>query len=137
MRTTTLSLLFLALFADGTFAADDKPSAQAKQPRLSGLSAMLDAVGKMPDLSGLIKPEKMGLLTENECEVEDNEVHLLSDNEGDALSNNTIKVVSPLRILSGITVNVQINIPGKTAKAKKANHKSRKKNKTGRKPKRR
>jgi hypothetical protein len=146
MRTTALSLLLLALSAGGAFAADDKSPAQAKQPRLSGLSAMLDAVGKspMPSLSGLIQPEKMGLLTDNECEVEDNQVHLLSDNEGgvDALSNNEINFLSRIRILSGITVNVQINTPGdgKKAKAKsaKGNHKSRKKKTaTGRKTKRR
>jgi hypothetical protein len=146
MRTTALTLLLLALSAGGTLAADDNPSAQAKQPRLGGLSAMLDAVGKaqMPSLSGLIQPEKMGLLTDNECEVEDNEVHLLSDNEGDveALSNNEIKVLPRIRILSGITVNVQLNFPGDGKKAKtknaKGNQKSGKaKNATRRKHKRR
>jgi ribosomal protein S13 len=146
MRTTALSLLLPALLAGGTFAADDQSSAPTRQPRLSGLSAMLDAVGKsqVPSLSGLIQPEKMGLLTDNECEVEDNEVHLLSDNEGDVdvLSNNEVNVLSGIRILSGITLNVKITIPGdgKKTKAKKAkgNHKSRKsKNTTGQKSKRR
>ena len=146
MRTTALSLLLLALSASGTLAADEEPSAQTKQPRASGLSAMLNAVGKspMPSLSGLIQPEKMGLLTDNECEVEDNEVHLLSDNEGDvaALSNNKINVRPRIRILSGITVNVQIKIPGdgnerKAKKAKGSQKARKKKSTTGRKPKRR
>jgi hypothetical protein len=146
MRTTALSLLLVAVSAGATFAADDQTPAQAVQPRPSGLSALLGAVSKsqMPSLSGLIQPEKMGLLTDNECDVEDNQVHLLSDNDGDvnSLSNNKISFLPRLSILSGITVNVQIKISGdgkkpKAKQAKIAGKSRKKKHAKGRKPKRR
>ncbi len=67
----------------------------------------------------------MGVLTDNECRIEDNQPHLLSDNQADRdfLSGNQVNVLSGLHLLSDITVTVQVTVGDsdrKAAKAKKA-----------------
>jgi len=83
--TPKLSLLPLTSLAIGFLvaaaaAADPPPDGAETQPKANGLTSILHAVGKpvMPDLTGLIKPEKMGMLTDNQCRISDNALHLLS-----------------------------------------------------------
>jgi hypothetical protein len=124
----------IALLAPSDVTAADQTPSPGKSSETSGLAALLGAVGasQVPSLSGLIRPEKMGLLTDNKCTAKGNKVHLLSDNEADVdlLSDNKTKLRSDIRILSGLTVHIQITIPadGKNPKAEKARgrHKSRK-----------
>ncbi|MCH5376845.1 MAG: hypothetical protein JJ992_22995 [Planctomycetes bacterium] len=88
------------------FAGEPKENAGASST--SGLAQLLDLVGSksFPSLSGLIQPERMGLLTDNECQMKDNEADL------DLLSGNNVSVLSNLHILSGITVTVNIHVDG-------------------------
>jgi hypothetical protein len=114
--------------------ADQAATPAAVETKASGLSGVLDALSglPMPSLAGLIKPEKMGLLADNQCKVSNNKTHLLSDNEAnvDLLAENEIHVLSDIRLLSGITINVRITVhdpDGRASKAKKSRdpHKSR------------
>jgi hypothetical protein len=93
-------------FSAGIVRADDPTPGGSATAKPSPLSGLLDLLGStaIPSLSGLIQPEKMGVLTDNPLTVRDNpvEVELLSGNETNFLSGN--------RFLSGITVNVQIHI---------------------------
>jgi hypothetical protein len=87
MSTRRASLLILLslgslLLGQWDAAAADKSSSVDKNPKTGSLSAVL-GVPNMPSLSGLIRPEKMGLLTDNKLTAKDNEAHLLSDNETD------------------------------------------------------
>jgi hypothetical protein len=130
MKTRRNSLLFvtllgLALLTQLNATAADKSTSPDKNLETGGLSAVLGAVGvpQMPSLSGLIRPEKMGLLADNKLTASDNEAHLLSGNEADVdiLSDNTVNILSGVRLLSGVTVKVQISIhrDQKKPKAKK------------------
>ena len=118
----TLAVAGLVLLACTVTVADDQSTTRTAKPEAAGISGLLDLFGKssLPSLSGLIKPEKMGVLTDNQCRIKDNEPHLLSDNEA------TVKLASDIQVLSGITVNVHISVQagrGKTAEAKKGNEK--------------
>ena len=140
MRTRRILLLSLVgmglvLLAGGAWAAEGEPAKAAREPRAGGLSSLLGALGELqiPSLSGLIQPERMGVLTDNQCRITDNQPHLLSDNEADRdfLSGNQVNILSGLHLLSDITVTVQITVQdsdSKAAKPKKAerNHKSNK-----------
>ncbi len=128
MKTRLASLLPLAglglvLLAGELATAGDKPVKESYESKDDGLPGLISAVSRlpMPNLSGLIKPEKMGLLTDNQCRIQDNEAHLLSDNETDVtlLSGNKVSILSGVRLLSGITINVHVTIHDPDAKASK------------------
>ncbi len=148
MRTRLASLLpsvglILALLAGQLAVAADSPVNEARESTGDGISTLLGAFGglPMPNLSGLIQPEKMGMLTDNQCEIRDNQAHLLSDNETDvtALSGNKVSILSGLRLFSGFTINVHVTIDerdGKASKSKKGDgrRKSRKSKSKRKKP---
>jgi len=135
MNTTRLFLLSLTslpivLYAGAVAAADKKTDAAEIRQEANGLTGMLHAVGKpvIPNLTGLIQPGKMGMLTDNQCRITDNAPHLLSDNEADlellsdnnaeilsgnevpVLSGNTLELLSRLRLLSGIKIFSDIKL---------------------------
>jgi hypothetical protein len=121
-----VSVGFILLVGEAGAAAGE-PAKSAGEPKAGGLSSLLGALGEVqiPSLSGLIQPERMGVLTDNECRIEDNQPHLLSDNRADRdfLSGNQINVLSGLHLLSDITVTVQVTVGDgdrKASKAKKA-----------------
>lgn len=127
-----LGALVLTPLARGTHAAESKPVPQETAPSLGGLTGLLDVVGKLPNLSGLIQPEKMGLLTDNQYRVQDNQAKLLSENEADVslLSGNVTKLAPSIRILSGLSVDVRIVVrsgDGKAASPKAAKGHGKKK----------
>jgi hypothetical protein len=103
--------------------AGDEPAKESRESNDHGLSGLISIVGRLPmlNLSGLIRPEKMGLLTDNQCRIRDNEAHLLSDNEtvGDFLSGNKVSILSGVRLFSGFTINVNFTIHGRDTKAPK------------------
>ena len=94
------------LFVHSPAVADDAAPREKVNPESVGLSRLLDVVSKssLPSLSGLIQPEKMGVLTDNQCRIKDNQPHLLSDNEA------TVKLMSDIHVLSGITVNLHVHV---------------------------
>ena len=100
------SVMALTLFASVSVFADDEAPAGGDQSTEGGWSQLLELVSSpsFPSLSGLIQPEKMGVLTETQDNFSDNKVEL------DLLSNNEVKILSDLRILSGISVNVTISL---------------------------
>jgi hypothetical protein len=132
MSTRRDSLLAVAgmsliLLASGASAAEGETPTAAGEPKAGGLASLLGALSEVqiPSLSGLIQPERMGVLTDNECRIEDNQPHLLSDNQADRdfLSGNQVNILSGLHLLSDITVTVQVTVGDgdrKAAKAKKA-----------------
>jgi hypothetical protein len=118
-----MGLIFLAGAAG---AAEGEPAKTDGAPKAGGLSSLLDALGdlQIPSLSGLIQPERMGVLTDNQCRVTDNQPHLLADNKADRdfLSSNQVHVLSGLHLLSDISVTVQVTVrhgDRETAKPKK------------------
>lgn len=115
--------LGLVLFAGELAPAGEKPVKESREPNDDGLSGLIGAISRvpMPNLSGLITPEKMGLLTDNQCKIRDNEAHLLSDNEADValLSGNEVRILSDVNLLSGFTINVHIIIHDRDPKASK------------------
>jgi len=126
-------------------AAESGPPNVTDEPNKGGLTSLLGALGgvQIPSLSGLIQPERMGVLTDNECRVEDNQPHLLSDNRADRdfLSGNQVNILSGLHLLSDVTVTVQITVGDgerEKSKPKKADRerKSNKRDKTDKSPKR-
>jgi hypothetical protein len=121
-RASLLVLLSLGSLLLGQWdaAAADKSSSVDKNPKTGSLSAVL-GVPNMPSLSGLIRPEKMGLLTDNKLTAKDNEAHLLSDNETDVdiLSHNVVEILSGIEVFSGLTVNVRISVHRDHKKANK------------------
>ena len=142
----------LVLLATGAVAAENESAAKDGEPKTKGLAGLFEGAGKlqMPSLAGLIKPEKMGLLADNQCQVQvkDNAPKLLSDNqpEMNLLSGNEASFLSRIHILSDLSVNVHITIhrgdaqaADHKAQAGHPKHKSRKaaKPKTARKPKER
>ena len=129
MRTTHAALLLmlgggLAWLADASAGAAETTAKNAGEPASGGLLGALGAVSKapLPSLSGLIRPEKMGLLTDNQPRFKDNETHLLSDNdtEVELQAENRINILSGIQLFSGIKVNVQINVSDGGSKAAKA-----------------
>ncbi len=109
------------------FALESLPAWMRGEPKLDGLASLLGALGgvQIPSLSGLIQPERMGVLTDNECRIEDNQPHLLSDNRADRdfQSGNQVNILSGLHLLSDVTVTVQITVSngeGKESQPKKA-----------------
>jgi hypothetical protein len=116
---TGLGLIFVVCTVA---AADDETATKDAKPEAAGVSSLLGMFSKssLPSLEGLIKPDKMGVLTDNQCRVTDNEPHLLSGNKA------TVKLASDNQILSGITVNVHISVGAngrKSAQADKGNEK--------------
>ena len=129
LRTLGLSGagLTLLLLAGAATAAETKSTTQAGQPGAAAWADLVRVVGQlpMPNLSGLIKPEKMGVLTDNQCRVQDNKTKLLSDNQTD------VDLLSGLHILSDISVDVHITVtygdrrpPAEKAKKSKGKKKS-------------
>ena len=126
MKTRLASFLPLAglglvLFAGELATAGDKPVKESCESKGDGFSGLISAVGRLPisNLSGLITPDKMGLLMDNQCGIRDNEAHLLSDNETDVdlLSGNKVSILSGVRLLSGFTINVHVIIRDRDAEA--------------------
>ena len=132
-RLTSSLLLGLVLLTGNLATAADEFPKQSHESKDDGLAGLIDAVGRfpIPSLSGLITPEKMGLLTDNQCRVRDNEVHLLSDNESDIalLSGNEVNVLSGLRLLSGLAINVHVTMDRSDTKVPKAKHGDHRKSK--------
>jgi hypothetical protein len=129
MKTRLVSSLLLGLgfvLLTGDLAAADELRQQSGESQSDGLSGLIDAVGRFPmsSLSGLIKPEKMGILTDNQCRIRDNEAHLLSDNESDfdLLSGNELSLLSGVRLFSGFTINVHVTMDRPDTKAPQAKH---------------
>jgi len=98
--------LAVALLAAGTASAAEPAKAQGGEPKAGGFTDILDLISKptFPSLSGLIRPEKMGALSDNTCQIRDNHV------EPELMSGNKTEVLSGIRILSGISVDVRITI---------------------------
>ena len=101
-----LTGLAVALFPAGAASAGEPATAQGGEPKAGGFTEILDLISKptFPSLSGLIRPEKMGALTDNTCQIRDNHV------EPELMSGNKTEVLSGIRILSGISVDVRITI---------------------------
>jgi hypothetical protein len=141
MRVSWLRVagLTVVLFVGGTVSAADKSATKDRKPETGGLADIVEVLGQLRalDLSGLIKPQEMELLTDNQCRIKDNEAHLFSGNEAEIelLSGNKANLLSGIRILSDFSVDIHVNIQtsdSKTpsVKAKKRNgkrksHKSR------------
>jgi hypothetical protein len=131
---------------------------EKKEDPASGLKTMLQWTGKagMPNLEGLIKPEKMGALTDNQMNVTDNMPQLLANNEVEPFSENRaptannnaamsgnraelfsrINLLSNLKFLSDIEIELEINIEksgnkGVDAKAKKGKGRKKKVGRAG------
>jgi hypothetical protein len=121
---TTLVLAFLPV---GTAHAAEPATAQGGERKTSGFAEILGLISNpnFPSLSGLIQPEKMGVLTDNTCQIRDNEV------EPEVMSGNKVQILSGIRILSGISVDVRVTIRGgegsTKGKARKADGKRRSK----------
>jgi hypothetical protein len=96
----------MTLAASVSVFADDNVAPGGDQPKERGLDHLLGLVSspKFPSLSGLIQPEEMGVLTGNRDNLHDNKMQL------GLLSDNQVKVLSDLQILSGISVHVTIRI---------------------------
>ncbi len=109
IRKILITGLAFACLSAGTLWAQEKPKPQTP-PQASPLAGLLEVlrVTGLPNLSGLIQPEKMGVLSDNPLTVRDNPVDV--DIDMNVLSGNEANVLSDIRILSGITVNVQIHI---------------------------
>lgn len=93
----------LALFAGSAASANDPPLAGG------GLGQLLELVSSpaFPSLSGLIQPEEMGMLTDNQNNLSDNEMEL------ELLSNNDVDILSNIQIFSGISITVTIKSRGR------------------------
>ena len=129
MRTRFVSLLRLSalvavLFAGGSVLAADDPGKEPGKSKIDGLLGLIGAVNglEIPDLAGLIQPEKMGMLTDNQSSIRGNEARFFSDNEGEfaLLSGNHFKILSGIRLFSGITVHVDVSVHAGNAKRSKA-----------------
>jgi hypothetical protein len=122
-----LTGIALAFVASGVFAADAPAGPASGDASLGGLPQLLGALKDIPipSLNGLIQPEKMGVLTDNTCRVSDNQPRLMSDNtaERDFQSGNSLEVLSNYRLLSDITVSVEVHVHQGDAQA--AQHKDR------------
>ena len=101
-----LAGLAVALFRTGPAPAAEPAAAPGGEQKAGGFTEILDLISKptFPSLSGLIRPEKMGALTDNTCQIRDNHI------EPELMSGNKTEVLSGIRILSGISVDVRITI---------------------------
>lgn len=108
-RIVLITGLTLAWLSASTLWAQEKPKPQTP-PQASPLAGLIEVlrVTGFPNLSGLIQPERMGVLSDNPLTVRDNPVDV--DVDVNLLSGNETNVLSGIRILSGITVNVEIHI---------------------------
>ena len=128
-----LTGLAAAWLAAGTVSAGEPAKAKVGESQAGGLADLLEIIGKptFPSLSGLIRPEKMGILTDNPCQIRENEV------EAELMSGNQTRILSGIHILSGITVDVHVTVrsgsdgaskdKAKKADDKRPSKKSRKK----------
>lgn len=125
--------LVLVVFARAAIAAEGKSPPKDDKASAAALADLLAIVTKlpMPNLSVLLPPKKLGLLSDNESTIKDNQANLLSGNKTDVdtLSGNNIKTLSDIRILSNLSLQVNINIYGgdgpSPAAAKKAGGKQK------------
>jgi len=119
----TLAGIGLVLFGGGALAADAPSASAGGEAKLGGLPQLLGALKdiQIPSLTGLIQPEKMGMFTDNPCRISDNEAQLMLDNKADRdfLSGNSLDVLSNIRLLSDITVTVQVTVHHGEARAAK------------------
>lgn len=94
-----LTGLLVALLAGRAAAADAPAPAPASESGAAGWADLLRVVGQLPipSLTGLIQPEKMGLLTDNETDM-------------NLLSGNETNVLSGIHILSDLSIDVHITI---------------------------
>lgn len=108
-RFVLITGLTLAWLSASTLWAQEKPKPQTP-PKASPLASLVEllSVTGFPNLSGLIQPEQMGVLSDNPLTVRDNPVDV--DVDVNLLSGNQTNVLSGIRILSGITVKVEIHI---------------------------
>jgi hypothetical protein len=113
---------FVLLTGAPSLGADD-PVKESAPAKLDGFINLIRAVGglEIPDLTGLISPENMGVLSDNQSRIRDNEVTALSGNEAEitCLSGNQVSILSDVHLFSGITVNVQVTVHDGDAKAVK------------------
>lgn len=109
IRRLLIAVAVFAGFFAGNLWAQEKPKPQTP-PQVSPLASLVEVlrVTGFPNLTGLIQPEKMGVLSDNPLTVRDNPVDV--DVDVNLLSGNEMNVLSGIRILSGITVNVQIHV---------------------------
>jgi hypothetical protein len=100
------ALVVLTSLPCGAALGEDAAAPGSSPARPSPLSGLLDLLGStgLPSLSGLIQPERMGVLSDNPLTVRDNPVDV------DLLSGNETNVLSGIKILSGITVHVEIHV---------------------------
>jgi hypothetical protein len=132
----TLTGLAMTLSPAGPASAGEPATAPGGEQKAGGFADILELISKptFPSLSGLIRPEKMGVLTDNTCQIRDNQI------EPELMSGNKTEVLSGIRILSGISVDVRVTIRsddddrGSKVKARKTDDKrpakKPKKNKT-------
>ena len=125
-RLRSYVVMALTLFTSVSVFADDEAPAVSNPLKKSGLGQLIELVSSptFPSLSGLIQPEKMGVLTENQDNFSGNKVDL------ELLSNNKAKILSDLQIFSGISVNVTISLGDSDRsdqKSKKADRKTKSK----------
>ncbi len=111
--------------ACGTHAAEGAATSKETPKKPAAFGALLNTLADfpLPSLAGLIQPEKMGVLTDNQCRISDSEAHRLSDNRAgrDQLSGNSANLLSNLHLLSDIAVNVHVTIQHKHAAQGKTN----------------
>ena len=109
-----LTVLVWMLPAGGAAAAEGQPAAKDGPPEAAKLADLLKVVDKLPlpSFAGLIKPERLGVLTDNQCRIQDNQTQLLSNNAADVdlLSGNQVNILSGLHLLSDISVEIHITI---------------------------
>ena len=135
-----VTLAALLLIAATVAPAAEPAAAPGGEQKAGGFGDILDLISKptFPSLSGLIRPEKMGVLTDNTCQIRDNQI------EPELMSGNKTEVLSGIHILSGISVDVRVTIrsadDGRASKVKarktddKRPAKKPKKNKTRSRP---
>lgn len=114
MRSVLLLLVMgLVPMSAQTASAGEDPGQKSSKSKLEGLLDLMSTVNglRIPDLTGLIQPEEMGI-SDNKSSIRDNQTHVLSDNETDVglLSGNRLQFFSCIRILSGITVHVHVSV---------------------------
>lgn len=140
MRSVLLLLVMgLACMNTGPAFAGEDPGQKSSKSKLDGLLDLMSTVNglQIPDLTGLIQPEEMGMLTDNKSNIRDNQTHLLSDNETDVglLSSNRLQFFSGIRLFSGITVHVHVSVQDGDARPSKAKDKKDGSRRNAKKPK--
>ena len=101
-----LTGLAWALPSSGTASAAESASAPSGEHKTGGLGDLLKFGGSstFPGLSGLIRPEKMGILTDNPFQVKENDIDM------DLMSGNQTQLLSGIHFLSDISVNVHVTV---------------------------